>query len=242
MSDVPDPNTFEDGDFVWPKPPGRVVMYLARPGQTRWDEESEASDEERWERDKRRYLAGVRERRDLTTDDALAVAFIEQLTYAQARRLYLAHDTPLTPMGSDSNFPVYVGHVAIIWAANDGHPRVVEAVGESGVRAISYSDWLSRYKPGTKVWHARLKNESADARRLIPTAARQYEGRPFEFWNFNLEDATAFYCSKLVWLSIRDALNVAVDDQPNPRRWFWFSPKQLMHVKRMEMLFCPEPY
>jgi uncharacterized protein YycO len=184
----------------------------------------------------------VRERRDLTTDDALAVAFLEGLTYAQARRLYLGHDTPITPMGSNSRFPIYIGHVGTIWVEKDGRPRVVEATGQSGVRSIGYPEWLAGYKTGTKVWHGRLKDVSADGRRRVRDAARAFEGRRFEFWNFNLEDATEFYCSKLVWLAIREALNIAVDNQPNPRRWFWFSPKQLMHAERIEVLFCPSSY
>jgi hypothetical protein len=56
------------------------------------------------------------------------------------------------------------------------------------------------------------------------------------FWNFDLADASDFYCSKLAWLSVRDALSFAIDGDENPRRRFWFSPKQLPYLKRIERL------
>ena len=76
-------------------------------------------------------------------------------------------------------------------------------------------------------------------------------GKPYEFFNFDLNDDSGFYCSKLAWMSVWRATSraaqrapVAVDDNPNPRRSFfdWFSPKQLVNARRVTLLHKPGDY
>ena len=57
-----------------------------------------------------------------------------------------------------------------------------------------------------------------------------------------MNDDTGFYRSKLAWMSAFRSLHVAVDDDLNPKRAFWFSPKQFLYVPRMTRLIDPGPY
>jgi hypothetical protein len=72
--------------------------------------------------------------------------------------------------------------------------------------------------------------------------ASKYIGRPYDFWNLDLADTSAFYCSKLVWLAIRYGLGFDIDGDSNPKRAFWFSPKQLINEPGIELIVNPEPY
>ena len=38
------------------------------------------------------------------------------------------------------------------------------------------------------------------------------------------------------------SLNIAVDDERNPKRAFWFSLKQFLYVPRITRLIDPGPY
>lgn len=55
-------------------------------------------------------------------------------------------------------------------------------------------------------------------------------------------DDSAFYCSKLAWLAAMRSLGFAVDDDPNPKRSFWFSPKQFLYSRRVARLNDPGEY
>ncbi len=60
---------------------------------------------------------------------------------------------------------------------------------------------------------------------------------PYDFWNFDLDDDRAFYCSKLAWMAIFRSLKFAVDGNVNPRRSFLFSPKQLLYAPTIVRIF-----
>jgi uncharacterized protein YycO len=122
-----------------------------------------------------------------------------------------------------------------------GVPWVIEALAESGVVRHKYDDWL-RKRPGEIVWHGRVRELSKTARGQIPIESAKYLGRPYDFWNFDLNDDAGFYCSKLVWMSIWRALGFAIDGNSNSRRTFWLSPKQLLYLKTISRLHDPGPY
>ncbi|MFJ7353069.1 YiiX/YebB-like N1pC/P60 family cysteine hydrolase [Phyllobacterium sp. NPDC097923] len=135
---------------------------------------------------------------------------------------------------------VYVGHVAVleIW---DGKPFVIEAVSSRGVVRQPYENWLAS-RPGEEVWHGRVADLPQEQCSKIPAEAKKYLGRPYEFFNLDLNDDSGFYCSKLVWLAIFRSLQFAIDDDPESERFFWFSPKQLMNARRVQLLYSPGSY
>ncbi len=235
VAKTPDPRTFQSGDLIWPKRPGEFVPYNS--GTTSpYDEEKL-----RWIDERRVFVEKVRadpkssqELRQLASDMA-SLDFNEFLT------LYQADQTPGTPKEYGGGAMVlYVGHVGVI-SIEDNEPTVVEALWGTGVVQTKYDAWL-RGRSGTSVWHGRVSGRSTEERGRIAVEAKKYLRRPYNFWNFDLADTSGFYCSKLCWLSIRDALNLAIDDNPSPLRSFWFSPKQLLKARRIEKLFVPGNY
>jgi uncharacterized protein YycO len=92
------------------------------------------------------------------------------------------------------------------------------------------------------VWLGRVKKISSSYRAKIAIEAKKYIGRPYDFWNFDLNDERGFYCSKLAWMCMFRALGLVIDGNPDPKRFFWFSPKQLLYVNRVARLFDPGPY
>jgi hypothetical protein len=234
----PDPKTFEPGDMIWPKVPGAIVPYAApnspRPMAPR--EEEGIYSRERWEQEKEDFLrkepAG-----ELSPDQIEA---IKKLSFEEFTSRYYGNVEPDTTM---SGSIVYVGHVGILDVDNRGNIEVVEAVMESEkrVRVYPYDRWLAD-RPRDDVWHGRLRDRSASDRHQMVGEARKYLGRPYEFFNFNLNDDSGFYCSKLVWLAVYRSMHFPVDDDPNPRRHFWFSPKQLLNAPHVQKLFVPGNY
>ena len=248
VSDVPDPKTFQSGDFVWPKKKGAYVPRYT----------IELSDEQRaWEAARERLL------REDPSKSGLSLEIAEKLksmSYEEFEALYFAG--PAEPADKDAKSrsvniggqTIFVGHVGIIEIDAQGVPHVVEAAALEGlkgtVRRSSYSDWLKSHS-GMQVWHGRVRDLAADVRERITHEAIKQLGKPYEFFNFDLNDDKGFYCSKLTWMSVWRATSsgvptapVAVDDDPNPRRPFfdWFSPKQLVNAKRVALLHKPGQY
>ncbi|MGH7770090.1 MAG: YiiX/YebB-like N1pC/P60 family cysteine hydrolase [Candidatus Binatia bacterium] len=233
LSDLPNPATFEPGDFVWPKLPGMIIPYESRP---------DGLTDERivWETQKREFIDSVRTNPAASLEDREAAIQLEDITFNAFKRRYLldaAADT-VEPFSPDI---LPVGHVGIVSFSGAGEPSITEAAPGWGIHMISYREWLAR-RPGELVWHGRLAGVPRDQRALIAAEAIKYKGRPYRFFNFNLTDDSGFYCSKLAWLSAYRALGRAVDNDPNPRRRFWFSPKQLMKSPHVCLLYSPEPY
>jgi hypothetical protein len=216
----PNPENFQKGDLIWPRLPGAIVPYDSTPGAAGPEHEL------RWQRERNANLNRL--------------TFLNTLSYDQFVERYL-RDAPapgVTPQSPRSNVP-YVGHVGII-DVQDGIRWVIEAAPPE-VRRIPYGKWLDE-RPKEIVWHARFKSDDPSLRARIADEAGRHLRRPYNFWNLDLTDETAFYCSKLGWLSIFKATAVPPDGNKDGKRSFWYSPKELMHSKEIEMLFSPEPY
>src|SRR5262249_9633198 len=136
---------------------------------------------------------------------------------------------------------IYVGHVGLVEIDGDRVPWVIEALMANGVVRSKYDDWL-RGRPGEIVWHGRVRQLDATQRAAIAIEAKKHLGKPYNFWNFDLNDDAAFYCSKLVWLSIWRSLAIPIDGGQNPKRVFWFSPKQLLYAPTVARLHDPGAY
>jgi cell wall-associated NlpC family hydrolase len=233
----PNPNTFQSGDLIWPKTPGKFVPY----DSSRFEEAAAAKKD--WNDKRQSFVNAVKGDATAPQYEKEAAATIESLEFSQFLALYLSDQKPGIPgeyAGGGS--PLYVGHVAIL-TVNPGGAALIEAVTDRGhkVRSVSYDDWLKE-RPDDLVWHGRLKAQDSSARSRIAARAATQIGKPYGFWNFDLNDDKEFYCSKLVWQCVFRELNFAVDGNSNAKRGFWFSPKQLMNCASIEMLNVPGSY
>lgn len=233
----PDPATFESGDLVWPKKPGIIVPYSASYAPEMRQVPTDFYDEQKFETEKSAYVKqAAQSDPDFTATDEDQLNRLDFEAFA--KQYHGSQILNKESLGTGSI--VYVGHVAIleIW---DGKPFVIEAVSGKGVIRQPYENWLSS-RPGEEIWHGRVEDLSEEQRSKIPTEAEKYVGRPYEFFNLDLNDDSGFYCSKLVWLAIFRSLYFAIDDDPESKRNFWFSPKQLMNARRVQVLYSPGNY
>lgn len=229
---MPDPKQFQSGDFLWPKKPGVFVPYDAGPPRPA------DADKAKWYEERDRFIANVATKAPYFTP--AQTERMRKLTYEQFRAQYTGTRKPGNATYSVSS-PVYVGHVAIIDVDQAGTPWIIEALWGKGVVRRPYSDWTTE-RAGELVWLGRLAKLSAVDRARISDEARKYVGRPYDFWNFDLNDDAGFYCTKLAWMATFRSLNIAVDDDANPKRVFWFSPKQFLYVARIARLIDPGAY
>ena len=229
----PPASLLQAGVLIWPKKPGAIVPYNSRPG------EAGESDAQRWRREKEAYLNQIRHKPSHSPQERERYSALQRMTYEEFVSSYLAG----LPAGQPATFGVgnlSVGHVGII-EITDGVPFIIEAMMGLGVRRISYADWL-RDRPGELVWVGRLRGVSPERRAAVATWAAEQLGKPYNFWDFNLEDASGFYCSKLAWLSVLQGAGFPPDDDRNPQRVLWYSPKQLMKSKHIKLIVNPGPY
>jgi len=243
VSDVPDPKTFQSGDFVWPKRKGAVVPKM---------NPTESEEQRAWEAARQRLLQEDPSESGLSLE---AVGKLKSMSYQEFETRYFSG--PAEPADKSINIggqTIYVGHVGIIEIDTRGVPYVVEAAALVGLKGSvirsSYADWLKVHS-GMQVWHGRVRDLRASVRKRIVAEAMKQLGKPYEFFNFDLNDDRGFYCSKLAWMSVWRATSggyraapLAVDDDPDPRRPFfsWFSPKQLVNAKRVMLLHKPGEY
>ena len=216
------------------KKPGDWVPYFSRAKSTHNDDKS------RWEREKAEFIEAVKRGSSLPEEQELARS-LEHITFDEFLATYLGAGAvgPGDLGGREAAFQIYIGHVGMVFL-KDGSPWVVEAV-EPRVQVISYDRWLQG-RPNVNVWQGRLKDiDESQAARVVAEAQKQ-GGKPYKFWNFNLNDDTGFYCSKLVWLAVYCTLGLSLDDNNNPKRRIWYSPKQLIHSRHVNLLFDPGPY
>jgi hypothetical protein len=230
---LPRAELFEAGDLVWPKKPGTFVPYSQSADAT------PDADGRIWEREKAEFLARSERGASQLTNDELRE--LRSLDYREFVARYHGNQKPGEPGVYSGGGGLYVGHVGIIDMAASGEPFVVEALWDRGVERRSYPDWIAG-RPGEAVWLGRLRDRSPNERASVAREAVKHVGRPYDFWNFDLNDDAAFYCSKLVWLAIFRSLRVPVDGNANPRRAFWFSPKQLLYSPVVARLHDPGPY
>jgi hypothetical protein len=227
-----DPKQFQSGDFLWPKKPGVFVPYDAGPPR------APDADEAKWNVERDRFIANVGTKARYFTP--AQIDRMRTLTYGDFYARYTGGAKSRSATYSVSS-PVYVGHVAIIEIDESGVPWVIEALWGKGVIRRTYADWTLE-RAGEDVWLGRLARLAVADRAKIPLEAKKQVGKPYDFWNFDLNDDTGFYCSKLAWMAALRSLRIAVDDNPNPKRFFWFSPKQFLYVPRITRLIDPGPY
>jgi uncharacterized protein YycO len=173
------------------------------------------------------------------TPSAQALAIeLRNMSFEQFHTRYVNGARPgeNLPFGSGQ---LGTGHVALLEIDDAGHQYVIEAMPARGVQRITYADWHLGRTCET-IWHGRLDRLPANECSRIVSEAVQHVGRPYDFWNLKLDDASAFYCSKLVWLAVRNATGVALDGDPDTGPRFWVSPKRLLLASSVVKLHNPD--
>jgi hypothetical protein len=229
---LPDPKTLQAGDFVWPKKPGGYVPYNSGSG------EDPQEDERRWLAEREVFVAKGLWPNQFKQNE---IEQLRKLSFREFYSRYAGDQIPDTPGVYASGSGVYVGHVGIIEIDDQQEAWVIEALWGKGVVRHPYKEWIKE-RPGEVVWQGRVRDRSLEQRKDIASKAKNYLGRPYDFWNFDLSDSSAFYCSKLAWLAIYEAMHFPIDGNPEPKRSFWFSPKQLLYLKTIARLHDPGPY
>jgi cell wall-associated NlpC family hydrolase len=248
VPDFPDAATFRTGDLVWPKKKGTIVPKTRSIG-------SPAATQERreWEVARQQMLA----------DPAAAglspevAERLKTMSYEEFERVYFQAQAQPPPGAISTrsaaavNRSVSVGHVGLVEVDRNGVPYIVEATPKTpegargGVIRVRYPDWLKAYT-NIQVWHGRFRGLDAAASKRVVDMASDQLGKPYDFFNFDLNDDRGFYCSKLVWFSVWRAAQIAADDNPDPKRGNrfppWFSPKALIGASRITMLHNPGDY
>jgi hypothetical protein len=219
----------EAGDLIWPKRPATIVPYNSRG-------EADTSDALRWRKEKEAYLDQLRRNPNPSPQERERYVALQNMTYEEFAGYYLGDYITGQP-AAYGLVGTEVSHVGIIEITN-GRPFVVEAMLGPGVQRLSYADWLQKH-PGELFWVGRLKEVSPEKRATVAKKAAEQIGKPYNFWDFDLEDANGFYCSKLAWLSVLQGAGFPPDDDVNPNRLLWYSPKQLMKSKHIELIANP---
>jgi uncharacterized protein YycO len=231
---APLPSSLREGDLVFPRPHGRIVLF---------GDGAISHEEEEWRRQRGKYLEGLRKRTSLSKEETAWGVKLERMTYEECRRFFEGdvQTKGIQEFGSSAPGPVYIGHVGII-QLEGGQPYVIEAVPKA-VRIIRYEDWLSNAGSEVWVWHATLSGpvlSDPKMRSAILRVARSFVGSTYDLWNFDLSDRGSFYCSKLVWLSIKEATGIAIDNNNNAKRYGWISPLGIAcQSERLRMIFRP---
>ncbi|RYG13802.1 MAG: hypothetical protein EON92_04315 [Burkholderiales bacterium] len=227
----PDPAALQSGDLVWPRADDQFVYYLDGVPQ-----------EEAWRQQRDAFVAGVAADPVASDGDKALAGQVRDWSYAD----FVSFPGPGARMQALVNRP-WVGHVGIV-DVRDGVPWVIDATpsrrrggvnGPKGVAEQTYEEWLGDDSHlQSHVWQGRLRGiDEAGGSAMVAAAAAQI-GKPYRFFRFDLDDASGFYCSKLVWLAAWDALHISLDGGGAARR-FWVSPLQLMRSDRVEMLYVP---
>jgi len=231
---LPPRKSFASGDLLWTKLPYEIVPYAA--------EAHHVAEQAEWKRQLARYLDQLATSpHDLRTEQIaakLARMSYDDYVTAFSSGVELVTDTRTQLYGS--GIPG-TGHVGIVDIDSSGAISVVDASIGRGVARTNYDKWLSD-QACNDVWHGRIACCDVGQREAIVRAAREHLGKKYNFFGFNLRDATDFYCSKLVWLSAFNSVGIAVDGDPNPLRHLWLSPKQLLASKQVQILYRPGKY
>lgn len=245
----PNAETFQSGDFLWPALPGAFIPRYAVRGIAPNEEAA------MWEEEKRKFIENARATGN--ADQQAAADQLRRLTYEEFQSRYFdgngggLNDRGFAPRGI--GIP-QVGHVAIIEVDASGAAWVIEAMPKAqhryeslysrftnGVIRTPYGDWIAEHKD-YNVWHGRLKDIAQAERGRIADEAKPFLGKDYWFWSFNLNDETAFYCSKLIWLCVWKAVSLSLDGDSSFSRNFWVTPKQLINTASIELLHNPGAY
>jgi hypothetical protein len=253
LAQRPDPKVFETGDLVWPKPSGAFIPYSGT-DPTKSAVSALELREEEWQRLRVLFVRSARASAPALPEADRAYQLklaneIEAMTYSQFVHDYAAGVSPGDFQTYGIGQLAYVGHVALIDVdVASGVPYVIEAVYgpslacQSCVQRVRYTDWLQA-RGDVLVWHGRLRNLDGAARQRVVEVARRQLQKPYQFFNFNLADASGFYCSKLVWYAVQAATGIHVDGNSDSRRLIWFSPLQLLNAReQVQLLSSPGNY
>jgi hypothetical protein len=217
-------STLKTGDLLFPRPKDGWVPYLRAATNRR---NSYGEEEKEW--------LGIRAKIGVGEGKVPDVARkqIAKMSYDEFRAEYGGTGDPAL-----FGFHFYTGHVAIFDSGS-----VIEALWGNCDKVIQrpYADWAKEHADHL-VWQSRLKNRSAEDILDFCKVATKQVGVRYDFFDFDLSDASGFYCSKLIWYSVWEALGFAMDDDNRPMRLFWYSPKQLLHSPHLEPIQAPDSY
>ncbi len=229
----PPASILQSGDLIWPKKPNAFIPYTLKAGA------AEENDGDRWRNEKKAFLKTFEYNPNPTEQERRQYEKIRPMTYDEFRAYYFDDRLPGVP-AKYSTGAISVGHVGIIQSI-DNQLTVVEAVLGVGVRRIPYAQWVTE-RSGEIFWVGRWKEPDGAKRAKIAEKAAEQIAKPYNFWNFDLEDTSGFYCSKLAWYSILKATGISADDNPARQRPLWYSPKQLMKSPHLELIVNPGNY
>lgn len=239
----PDWLKVEAGDLLWPAKPGDRILF----GQG-----EAVRQEQEWLRG--RQVLADKLRSLGKAEDLAAAERLLDFDFEQFSTLYHENLLPSEARPFGAGGDLRVGHVALVDVDAAGQKWIIEAMPNTerqyetiyrrfpgGVIRTKLEAWTESHRQ-FHIWHGRVQRPLAE-RAQIAVSARQHVGRDYWFWNLDLADPSAFYCSKLVWLSIRDATNGwPVDGNAQTKRAFWLSPKQLLLAPNISKLHSPAPY
>jgi hypothetical protein len=251
--DLPNAATFRTGDLLWPKRKGALV-----PRTRGFQAAGPNPDRQNWEATRRQAMANPGAA-GLSPEVAAKLA---SMSYEEFERIYFSATASEAPPSAPApgattrslgamRQPISLGHVALIDIDANGVVHITEATPTrpdgtpAGVVRSRYADWLRRYAD-IQVWHGRFRDlDAAQARRIVEVAVSQL-GKPYDFFNFDLDDDRGFYCSKLIWMCVWRGAKFAVVENPDPNRGNrfppWFAPKTLIAAKRVTLLHNPGEY
>lgn len=143
---------------------------------------------------------------------------------------------------------VWVGHVAWI-EVREGVPWVVDATpsrsgvalpGSRGVATQTYAEFLAdESHTQSHIWHGRLRGLVPAQSASLIEAAKAYLGRPYGINPFGFGQTDDFYCSKLIWHIVRDALGVSLEKKAWSLPLPWFTPWDVMDCPQVQLLYQP---
>jgi hypothetical protein len=146
-------------------------------------------------------------------------------------------DDPVAAVVKPGTAKVPIGHVAFFVINEQGEPFVFEAAEETeGVRRVAWRNWLLDNLVNNEIWVARMKFSEEQAAAIIDTALT-LNSREYDITNLDLNDASGFYSSKLVWHAVKKAIGVALDDNPEGKRQTWYSPRQVLTSKYVTEIY-----
>ncbi len=225
---IPNEADLKSGDLLWVKGADEIIPYAA------------PEDSETWKERRDQFLQKNKEKqadystlRNLTYNDFNRGYFFDR-SYGETVENYSSGDETIS-----------VGHMAIVEVTNNGKRYVIEAASPRlGVIKTQYKKWVSQLGKDRVIWAGRFdKKINVHIPEIIKLANKQV-GKSYDFWNFDLSDDKAFYCSKLIWYIVWKVTNIALDDNVNPTRFIWFSPKQALKYaqkrKHVHIFFTPD--
>jgi hypothetical protein len=223
-SGPPPIDSLKTGDLLFPRPKDGWVPYLRAAAN---QEAGYGEEEKEWLALRRQIASGE------GTIPAEAREKIAKMSYDEFRARYGGGGDPAL-----FGVHFYTGHVAIFDSGS-----VIEALWGDIDKVIRrpYADWATEHADKL-VWQSRLKDRSADELLKFCDVAKAQVGIPYDFLDFDLLDASGFYCSKLVWFAVWTALAFAMDDNEDAIRLFWYSPKQLLHSRHLTAIQFPANY